>query len=114
MSVRVTRRDREALARRVITAVGTLTVSLKSLEADVRLLWEEFDRLKSGETILGCRTRKEFCTRHLDRTPRAVRYMLKGGNPVVKRRAPRGETVSLSEPIAIMSEPVEPEARPGR
>jgi len=66
--------DREKLAQRVVTG---FTTKLKDIAADIRLLWEEFSELPSGETILGCRNRKEFCKTHLHCTPRAVQLMLK-------------------------------------
>jgi len=56
--------------------MDSVTAKLKSLEDDIRRLWLEFDKLKAGETILGCATKKEFCERKLNRTPQAVRYML--------------------------------------
>ena len=85
--------DREALAKRVVEQVRLVGASLKDLETDIRALWEEFERLQDGETIMGCRTKGEFCDRILGRTPRAVQYMLKGGNPTDKRKKPC-ETVS--------------------
>lgn len=85
---------REALARRVVQGMKVLSVKLMDLEEDIRALWTEFDNLGDGETIMGCATKREFCIKILDRTPRAVRYMLTGGNPLTKRT---GETVSPSE-----------------
>jgi hypothetical protein len=79
---------RNQLARRIIKGVRTLLVELKDLEDDIRQLWVEFDNLPKGAKILGCSTKKEFCEQRLDRTPRAIRYMLDGGNHK------RGETVS--------------------
>jgi hypothetical protein len=66
--------DREKLAQRVVTG---FTTKLKDIAADIRLLWKEFSNLPSGETILGCQNRKEFCKTHLHCTPRAVQLMLK-------------------------------------
>ena len=71
--------DRDVLAQRIVDTVGVLAVKLKDLEDDIRVLWTEFDQLKSGESILGCATRKEFCAKYLKRTPRAVRFMLTRG-----------------------------------
>jgi hypothetical protein len=64
--------------------IGVVT-KLVGLKPYVEELWTRFDR---GEVILRCSTRKEFCQQVLQRTPRAVRYMLEGGNHK------RGETVS--------------------
>jgi hypothetical protein len=86
-------KNRELLAQRVVDRFVALDAKLTDFEADIRALWKEFDSLKTGEKILGCRTRKHFCAKHLHRTPRAVRYMLSGGNPVSKRQK-AGETVS--------------------
>jgi hypothetical protein len=85
---------REAIARRVVQGMKVLSVKLMDLEEDIRALWSEFEGLKDGETIMGCSTKQEFCIKILDRTPRAVRYMLTGGNPVANRA---GETVSPSD-----------------
>jgi hypothetical protein len=68
--------EAENLARNIISRMDSVTAKLKSLEDDIRKLWVEFDKLKAGETILGCATKKEFCERKLNRTPQAVRYML--------------------------------------
>jgi hypothetical protein len=46
---------------------------------------------EGGQVILGCTTKKQFCEEVLRRTPRAVRYLLDGGN---HHRG--GETVSPS------------------
>ena len=80
--------ERESLARRVVDEFRVVCVKLAQLETDIRALWREFDSLPPGEKILGCRNKKEFCTERLGRTPRAVRYMLNGGNER------RGENVS--------------------
>jgi hypothetical protein len=72
---------REALAQRIVEKCSVMLVALADLEVDIRSLWKEFERLPTGETILGCTTKKEFCEKKLGRTPRAVRYMLDGGNP---------------------------------
>jgi hypothetical protein len=82
------RQKRTVLAKRVITSVKSVLVELKDLEDDIRQLWVEFENLPTSEKILGCSTRKQFCERRLGKTPRAVRYMLDGGNHK------RGETVS--------------------
>jgi len=82
------RQKRTVLAKRVITGVKSVLVELKDLEDDIRQLWVEFANLPKKENILGCSTKKQFCTKHLGKTPRAVRYMLDGGNHK------RGETVS--------------------
>jgi hypothetical protein len=82
------RQKRNALARAVVKQIKSLLVELKDLEEDIRQLWVEFDHLPAGEKILDCSTKKQFCEKQLGRTPRAVRYMLDGGNHK------RGETVS--------------------
>jgi hypothetical protein len=66
----------ENLARHIISRMDSVAAKLKSLEDEIRRLWLEFDKLKAGETILGCATKKEFCERKLNRTPQAIRYML--------------------------------------
>src|SRR5215813_1799333 len=95
------RQKRNALARAVVKQMKSLLVELKDLEEDIRQLWVEFEQLPTGEKILGCSTKKEFCEKQLGRTPRAVRYMLEGGNHR------RGETVS---PFTDDSEREQPES----
>jgi hypothetical protein len=71
----------EMRARSIMSRMDSLAAKLKTFEDDIRLLWIDFDNLKAGETILGCATKKEFCEKKLHRTPRAIQYMLAGGNP---------------------------------
>jgi hypothetical protein len=65
-----------------------LLKTLADLKPYIEELWVRFD---NGETIMGCKTRKEFCEQVLQRTPRAVRYMLNG-------RTPKGEQCSSRDP----------------
>jgi hypothetical protein len=88
---------REVLAQKIVNGVGALLITLKEMNADIALLWAEFDRREKGGPILGCATKKEFCDRHLHRTPRAVRYMLEGGNPDNRRE----EIISPHAPLPI-------------
>jgi hypothetical protein len=81
--------DREVLARNVVCLVQVVGDQLRDLEPMIRRLWAEFEALKTGETILGCTTKKQFCEERLRRTPRAIQYLLAGGNHN------RSETVSL-------------------
>lgn len=95
--------DAENLARNILARIESVTAKLKSLEDDIRRLWAEFDKLKAGETILGCTTKKEFCERKLKRTPRALQYLLAGGNlanasPQVALE--RSEIISPPEPTS--------------
>jgi hypothetical protein len=96
--------DAENLARHIISRLDSVAAKLKSLEGDIRRLWIEFDNLKTGETILGCATKKEFCEKRLNRTPRAIQYLLAGQSNPADR--PRSE---LSSPVAGVS-PAEPSA----
>jgi hypothetical protein len=80
--------NRDALADRVIVAVTQAFQKLAEHRTEIAELWMEFETLRPGETIKGCRTKTEFCEVHLCRTIRSVQYMLKGGNPR------RGETIS--------------------
>jgi hypothetical protein len=72
--------QREALAQRVKDNFGVVAAKLSELEVDIRALWVEFEQLEHGEEIMGCITKAQFCRRVLHRTPRAVQYMLAGGN----------------------------------
>ena len=56
------------------------------IASHVRKLRADFRALKSGETIMDCKTWTEFCKRVLKRTARAVRYVMAGGNPRSKRK----------------------------
>jgi len=80
--------NREALAQRVVEGYKIVCRKLKDMEEDIRALWAEFDALPAGDTIMGCKTKTQFCAKYLDRELRSVRYMLDGGN------RHRGETVS--------------------
>jgi hypothetical protein len=46
----------------------------------------DFRALKSGATIMGCKTWTEFCAKVLKRTTRAMAYVMVGGNPRSKRK----------------------------
>ena len=80
--------DSESLGIFVRDIVIRVAQKLVELKPYIEELWRRIDR---GETILGCSSKKEFCHQVLHRTPRAVRYMLEGGNHN------RGETVSPSK-----------------
>jgi hypothetical protein len=79
---------REDLADRVILAVGAAFSKLAEHKKEIRELWAAFDNLQPGEMIKGCTTKTEFAQQHLHRTPRAIRYMLRGGN-TTRSKAPR-------------------------
>jgi hypothetical protein len=94
--------DAENLARHIISRMDSVTAKLKSLEDDIRRLWLEFDKLKTGETILGCATKKEFCEKKLNRTPQAIRYML---NPELRESKqclpmPEPKEIPLEDAVA--------------
>jgi hypothetical protein len=57
--------EREELAQRVIDKTDFLATKLVELREDIRALWVEFEKLPKGQTIAGCRTKTEFCRRHL-------------------------------------------------
>jgi hypothetical protein len=63
----------------------------RPIAAYVKQLRCDFRALKSGETIMGCKTWTEFCTKVLNRTTRAVQYVIAGGNPRSKRKPPKDE-----------------------
>lgn len=87
-----TQSERDALAQKVASVFQAAFAKLEEYRADIERLWKEFENLKHGETIMGCRTKTEFCTKVLGRSIRAVQYLLSGGNPVSKRT--KRETVS--------------------
>lgn len=74
---------RDALAIKVVGRCH----SLRDIADEIRALWEEFNTLPRGEMILGCKTRTEFCFRHLGCTLRAVRYALENKEP--KKQHPK-------------------------
>jgi Domain of unknown function (DUF4338) len=79
--------DSENLGIIVRDGVIGVATKLAELKPYVEELWKRLDR---GQVILGCSTKNEFCEQVLQRTPRAVRYMLQGGNPNNKK----GEIIS--------------------
>ncbi len=104
----------EALARYIKTS---MLKSFAELKPYIEELWTRFDALKDGETIAGCTTRKEYCENVLNRTPRAVRYMLHGGNPANSQRPAlpaRGEIISPPSYVAgdVATKNVGPEVLP--
>jgi hypothetical protein len=98
--------QREYLAKLVIYEFATTCVKLVDLAAAIRELWKEFENLPQGETILGCRTKTEFCEKHLHRKLRTIQYMLAGGNPHNKTRreiissVPPEPDIPMLEPTA--------------
>jgi hypothetical protein len=95
-----THADREALAEKVASAFQSAFSKLEEHKADIEKLWKEFECLRSGETIMGCKTKTEFCQKVLGRSIRAVQYLLSGGNPVSKRAT--RETVSRpTSPVKV-------------
>lgn len=74
-------KQREALAQRVADGVTAACAKLAEYRADIEALWQEFAALKPGETIMGCTSKTQFCDVVLNRSMRAVQYMLNGGNP---------------------------------
>lgn len=85
--------EREVLAQRIVARLDALTPKLVEFEEDIRLLWAEFESLTRSETIMGCKTKREFCSKYLQRSPRSVQYMLAGGN-LSRRKTVASETVS--------------------
>ena len=71
--------------------------AFRELEPFMRELWARFAALKRNERIAGCATKEQYCERVLHRTPRAVRYMLAGGNPRNAKRKP-AEIIAPSRP----------------
>ena len=75
----------EELARHVEAKIVGAYKSLSDLKPYIQELWKRFEQLKDGETIHGCTTKKEYCERVLDKSARAVQYMLYGRKPIAKR-----------------------------
>jgi hypothetical protein len=98
----------EMRARSILSRIESVSAKLKTLEADIRALWLDFDNLKTGETILGCATKKEFCEKKLHRHPRTVQYLLAGQSNPIDR--PHKEPSELSSPAPAP----EPAATPAR
>ena len=65
---------------------SALRYKLVELKKPIRQLWYYFDHLKTGERILGCATKTEYCKKFLHVSLRAVQYMLAGGNPLNRPR----------------------------
>jgi hypothetical protein len=73
----------DALGTYVRNELVGIAVKLVHIKPYVQELWRRFE---NGETILGCTNKKQFCENVLQRSPRAVRFMLAGGNPGNERR----------------------------
>jgi hypothetical protein len=69
--------QREALAVSVADKCHTLS----DIADEIRQLWAAFRHLEKPETILGCRTRTEYCFKFLKCSMRAVRYALENKEP---------------------------------
>jgi hypothetical protein len=69
--------DSESFGKFVRDGVIGVAQKLVELKPYIEELWRRIDR---GEVILGCSTKKEFCQQVLQRTPRAVRFMLDRGS----------------------------------
>lgn len=65
----------------VNSGLGEALAKLVQLKPYIREMWVRFEHLKRGESIVGCRTKEEYCTKILNRTPRAVQYLLYGRTP---------------------------------
>lgn len=109
------REAREALAQRVLAAFTAAFAKLAEHKDDIAALWVEFENLSTGDTIMGCRTKTEFCEKVLGRSIRAVQYLLNGRTepksvpPVPEAnnvRVPTSvEPVSEPEPVVDVKEP---------
>jgi hypothetical protein len=85
--------DSKTLGMFVQDSIIGAATKLATLKPYVEELWLRFER--GNVTILGCSNKKDFCLQVLERTRRAVQYMLAGGNP---GNAKRSEMISLPEP----------------
>lgn len=79
------RMQSDALGVHVRDGLVGVAQKLVELKPYIEELWRRFD---NGDKILGCSTKKEFCEDVLHRSPRAIRYMLAGGNPDNVRQQP--------------------------
>jgi hypothetical protein len=100
--LKLTSKEQHDLAQKVISGC----IKLADLEDDIRQLWLQFENLAPNFTIMGCATKKEFCEKHLHRTPRAIQYMLDGGNAA--NMAQRRENISLPAPETTAAPADEP------
>jgi DNA repair photolyase len=72
----------EELAAYVIkSGWGDVLRKLVQLKPYIEVLWSRFDDLEDGQMIAGCRTKNEFSENCLNRSIRAVQYMLYGRAP---------------------------------
>jgi len=90
-----------------------LETSGKQLAPYIRQLRADFRALKTGETIMNCKTWTEFCKKVLKRSTRAIRYVIKGGNPRSGRKPGRDDFDWQSEwRAAGMPEFEQPDRKP--
>ena len=67
----------EELASRILNELeDAVCIKLKELKDDLKILRTHFKNLKRGDSIAGCKTWAQFCSRKLHRTDRAVRKLL--------------------------------------
>jgi hypothetical protein len=83
----------EQLAQVVSDGLVNLAVVSERLKPYFFELRERFHKKPPTAEIHGCRSWDEFCTKVLQRTRRAVNYLLAGGNPASKRNSKPSGTV---------------------
>lgn len=99
---------------------GDVLVKLGQLKPYVEVLWDRFGGLKGKDTIAGCRTKREFCEKRLNRSIRAVQFMLYGRTPKkaertgCDQRAEKGTVGKKAQaPLPPTVGPLLPDPAPG-
>jgi len=68
--------EAENRAQKLADEFAPLCVKLRALKPQIEEVQADFKKLKGSQTILGCRSFKDFCEKKLDRTEQAVYAML--------------------------------------
>jgi hypothetical protein len=96
----------ETVKKLIDEAFSPCLKKLTELRPMITELRQHFMKLKSGETIAGCRTWTEYCEKVLRRSDRRVRQIMGGANPASEKHSrkslPSGkEQKALSQPKTV-------------
>jgi hypothetical protein len=90
----------KTLKKMVDEAFSPCLKKLIELRPMITQLRQHFMKLKSGETIAGCRTWTEYCEKVLHRSDRRVRQIMGGANPASEKHS-RKSLPAPEEPKAL-------------
>jgi hypothetical protein len=96
----------ETVKKLIEEAFSPCLKKLTELRPMITELRQHFMKLKSGETIAGCRTWTEYCTKVLRRSDRRVRQIMGVANPASEKHSRKSlpapeESKALSQPKTV-------------